>query len=1244
MRKLQKELEAAQKVSLANKMLMNKLRSRTKLVKDRLGKRQLAASTFEEELLRAKSIISAVKRKMPMAGEAGSGRNSPQMEPLGNVSNENQKFTISPTAAWEIKNSLEAKFEKLSTFIKQDTTEKRKLEASESFSEATLAKKAKQVLITPQGSPAHSATTTPRKSAVAERIAQEKARLKKLEHELSEKLKQFGREREGDRGSAFNASEKILQSSKDSSDVKTIGKEEKKNEFGTSCDNTSHLDSQEQGFDSREASGQFFPGAKEVTPLTEGETPITFELQMTTQQLEHVRKLQAEREKIGPQFPACTLDVPLTADQHSTLCVCLPFGYELKSIARDQDNMTEREDRSTELAVGELRRINDYEATPVPFGKYHSNLLHFKSYRLSPYFRLQGGFSLTSLTFSNKVDPTWPLCNFDLQGKCNDEDCKFQHFVKCKLSQEEILQDLAAYNPNLTVDFKDVEEMQESVETFTKAFTKQYQDKMSWDELCILLVNDVRKCRKENGPFNISLQPRTWKLQKTDKKKIEYETDVEIADKGKGIIFSSKDKVHGVASKNSKSAVGHQHRVSGEESQEIRYFLEEYNNIESLEASLENSPGDVALWLKLARLKLHENNSTVEGEKEDAYNNNVMQALSTLSRGLEENNQSEELWLEYLELYSSQSSREELNEICDQAVEFSPTYNVWWKYLEYSRTYTDKRNVCLRLIAFLTMNPIEPVELHSHFVLETLLYLIQLELYSGHYASAVLVFKSALTKRTHGCSDVPELSSFLLASDYCCAWLAYIHVVEFHRLPSPWFDPSHGEPSKMVTKEDFVFPWKLSQQSRVPGKKLLVLFQDALKACGEVTKPPFDKFTICLPLYKNLLALERAYGRVDSARGICRHLLKDHPSTVVLWQCLAALEDSPEKGGKAEQVYMEALDKCKASTELSYSAARFYLQQNEVQKAISVLIKSVLNKFAAKIDSQGCEVQSLAAVSSEDQTGDPVALYRRLLSLPLPYDYKCPPLLPNVEPQSLGKEKVFLWLCYCLLLEIAPPTNTSWDDLTPESAFETAVHSPLPRHDVQVLWTEYLFYQRSKALQERHSTDELVDRCLMSVSTSNALPHSSSVFWRDYRFHNQIISLSLSCHPQSSWSSVFQKYLTIFPGNVILAIRACQHEVEGKNYDQAKRIVTSSLLSNPYSISMWKVAISIELKRNCVKEARKMYHQATEVLPFAATVWKDFLMFELARSGDGSAVQEILAKSREIGVKLEEFLNTLLGK
>ena len=152
-----------------------------------------------------------------------------------------------------------------------------------------MTKKAKQVLKTPQGSPANSATNTPKKSPVAERIAQEKARLKKLEHELSEKLKQFGREREGDRDSALKASGEVLQSITDSSDAKAIEIKEKKPKAGTSCDNTSHHELQGQGFDLRGASGQFIP---EATPFKDGKTPTKFALDITNQQLEHVRKLQ----------------------------------------------------------------------------------------------------------------------------------------------------------------------------------------------------------------------------------------------------------------------------------------------------------------------------------------------------------------------------------------------------------------------------------------------------------------------------------------------------------------------------------------------------------------------------------------------------------------------------------------------------------------------------------------------------------------------------------------------------------------------------------------------------------------------------------------------------------------------------------------------------------------------------------------------------------------------------------------
>ena len=127
-----------------------------------------------------------------------------------------------------------------------------------------------------------------------------------------------------------------------------------------------------------------------------------------------------------------------------------------------------------------------------------------------------------------------------------------------------MLQDLVAYNPNLTVDCTDLKELHEHVESFAKAFAKQYQDKMSWDELCILLVNEVRKHRKESGPFNISFQPRAWQLLQTEKKQVEYMEEDIADDLGKGIVFSRKEHLHDTVSQ-PREAVRNQTRPAGEE-------------------------------------------------------------------------------------------------------------------------------------------------------------------------------------------------------------------------------------------------------------------------------------------------------------------------------------------------------------------------------------------------------------------------------------------------------------------------------------------------------------------------------------------------------------------------------------------------------------------------------------------------------------------------------------------------------
>ena len=136
--KLRQQLEAAQKIALANRMLINRLRNQAKAVKEKVGKKQLAASNFEEDLLRAKSILSAVRRKMPDVGDTGSGRNSPQMDSLRGVCNENQKFMITSATAQEIQSSLAAKLDKLSALSKLENREKRKLEGNSDSSEETV--------------------------------------------------------------------------------------------------------------------------------------------------------------------------------------------------------------------------------------------------------------------------------------------------------------------------------------------------------------------------------------------------------------------------------------------------------------------------------------------------------------------------------------------------------------------------------------------------------------------------------------------------------------------------------------------------------------------------------------------------------------------------------------------------------------------------------------------------------------------------------------------------------------------------------------------------------------------------------------------------------------------------------------------------------------------------------------------------------------------------------------------------
>ena len=74
----------------------------------------------------------------------------------------------------------------------------------------------------------------------------------------------------------------------------------------------------------------------------------------------------------------------------------------------------------------------------------------------------------------------------------------------------------------------------------------------------------------------------------------------------------------------------------------MRYFSEEYSGIEALEEALQETPDNVTLWIKLARLRLRsKEDESSEADSTGIQESNTVQALNTLSRGLEANTDSE---------------------------------------------------------------------------------------------------------------------------------------------------------------------------------------------------------------------------------------------------------------------------------------------------------------------------------------------------------------------------------------------------------------------------------------------------------------------------------------------------------------------------------------------------------------------------------------------------------------------------
>ncbi|XP_006814725.1 zinc finger C3H1 domain-containing protein-like, partial [Saccoglossus kowalevskii] len=322
-------------------------------------------------------------------------------------------------------------------------------------------------------------------------------------------------------------------------------------------------------------------------------------------------------------------------------------------------------------------------------------------------------------------------------------------------------------------------------------------------------------------------------------------------------------------------------------------------------------------------------------------------------------------------------------------------------------------------------------------------------------------------------------------------------------------------------------------------------------------------------------------------------------------------------------VFQEAISVNSSSLELCHIAASFELSQDNAASAISHLVKCVSRLF-----------------ESHQLPNNPSAidLYGQVLGQSISVENK----LPTVTSDIIAEGQVYLWLNYTLLLELYGDYSGAIE------AYETALYVLKNSHDVRKIWMQYLKYQcrRTASSQtmsrEQKTFTDLVNRCLITMATQVHPPYSSTFLWSDYSFHNNVISLYLSCVKEDCWSAVYERYLRMMPDNAILALRWCQYEIRVGNLQEAQRICSGCIDVMPCCLPLWKVAILLELKQANYKEVHRMYWKATQALPFAATLWKDFILFEVAYSNRLEDIKEVIEVCQEIGINIEDYVATLL--
>ncbi|TNN58702.1 Zinc finger C3H1 domain-containing protein [Liparis tanakae] len=484
--------------------------------------------------------------------------------------------------------------------------------------------------------------------------------------------------------------------------------------------------------------------------------------------------------------------------------------------------------------------------------------------------------------------------------------------------------------------------------------------------------------------------------------------------------------------------------------------------------------------------------------------------------------------------------------MCEMAVEHAPHHKVWWNYLKLESSFEGKDYVCDRLLRFLVSSASPPAaERRSFQLMEALLYRVQLHLFTGRTDSALAILQNAL-KSSHDRSVAERLT----AGDRALLWLSFIHLTEFQRLPAGLLDPAESGPSRLVSRESFLLPWRTPRDVSTPPHVLVGLFRDAVLRCSDEALTPRQRTLACLPLHSNLVLLYRLLERFDEGVALVESLLELRPECCSLRDALAELHIRKGHPDRAVGMWLQALAECPNNAEVFYHSCKFLMAQ-EQPSAVAPLFRGF--------------VLSLC----DDQQGhaQPLELLRHVLGFP-GEELLRGPVIKELQEQ-LGQQMPYLHLVHCRWQQLHGSVGQTVD------AFERALSSTMKLEELHELWMEYLVFSsrppaRAPPPQESRFP-ALVRRCLSAVPSRLEVPFDPAEFWSCYGFHNKVVTLYLSSLPLSQHALVLERLRYAMPNNTELGLRLLHQVWQDGHTEQLKFQVQMLSSQEPRCLAYWEM-------------------------------------------------------------------------